>query len=228
MGFGNIPVSLHHDIENGKVILEAVRPGLRLNTLQNFLNIDEMVIMRKTDALDSIDLVLEQMGRGLDQLGKRYDFNFDISTIDKIVCSELIYMIYGAVQWPTSYRVGRPTVTPDDISEVLFYKNSKFKFQGAFYSEKRHSIQEKKLEDLADELGYELRDVNGDEVSNPEAPNNSYWKKETKCYNVNQRFSSFEKQEGESYTNKRVCKTTYKEFYYEELASPFPPPYQTP
>ena len=218
----------HHDIENGKVILEAVRSGLRLNTLENFLNIDEMVIMRKSDALDSVDLIIEQLTRGLDQLGKKYDFNFDISTIDKIVCSELIYMVYGAVKWPTVYRLGRPTVTPDDISEILFYKNSKFKIQASFYSEKRQTIQNGDIDELAQELDYELRDENGDEVSNPEDPNNSYWKKETKCYNVTEQSTVSENWEGGSTYKKRVCKTTYKEFYYEELARPVPPPHQAP
>ncbi len=218
----------HHDIENGKIILEAVRSGLRLNTLENFLNIDEMVIMRKSDALDSVDTVIEQLTRGLDQIGKSYDFNFDISTIDKVVCSELIYMIYGAVKWPTVYRVGRPTVTPDDISEILFYKNSKFKFHASFYSEKRHTIEVGDIDDLARELDYELRDQSGDEVSNPEDPNNSYWKKETKCYNVTEQRTDFENGEGGTNYKKRVCKTTYKEFYYEELARPVPPPHQAP
>jgi hypothetical protein len=35
-----------------------------------------MVIMRKSDALDSVDLIFEQLTRGLDQIGKKYDFNF--------------------------------------------------------------------------------------------------------------------------------------------------------
>ena len=112
-------VPYQEQIASGFVILEAVRPGVRLTTLENFLNIDELTVVRKKDALDSPEIIREQITRGFEQIGKSYDFNFDISTLDKIVCSELIYIIYGHVNWTTRYRVDRPTVTPDDLGEIL-------------------------------------------------------------------------------------------------------------
>jgi hypothetical protein len=49
-------------------------------------------------------------------LGKAYDFNFDISTSDKIVCSELVYISYSYIDWPTEKTMGRYTISPDHIA----------------------------------------------------------------------------------------------------------------
>lgn len=97
IGMWNHPdiLPFQEDISNGKVILEAVRTGVHLNTLEEFLNIDEFTLVRKEDALSNISLLIEQITRGMDQIGKDYDFNFDITTLDKIVCSELVYIVFG-------------------------------------------------------------------------------------------------------------------------------------
>jgi hypothetical protein len=193
------------DIEAGKTILEAVRSGVRLNSVEEFLNIDEYTVVRKTDGLKSLDQVSEQINRGINQLGKAYDFNFDISTLDKIVCSELIYIVFGHVTWPTRYRFGRPTVTPDDIGEVLFLKNTAFKMTDYVGSTKRQKPIFYDINHLAEIYGYELRAENGGPVLDSMRSSNSFWKKETKCYNVSS--SEFKK---------KSCKVTYKEYTYEE------------
>ena len=63
------------------------------------------------------------------KLEKNTTLIFDVSTLDKIVCSELIYITFGNVKWPTEYRLGRPTITPDDVAEILFEKNTKFQIK---------------------------------------------------------------------------------------------------
>ncbi len=206
-------VPYQDDISAGKIILEAVRPGVRLTSLSEFLNIDELVVMRKNDALASTHKISEQLARGMEQLGKSYDFNFDISTLDKIVCSELIYIVFGHVNWPSRYRFDRPTVTPDDLSEVLFMKNTRFFIADYILSTKRHKMINPGLERLAQKFNFELRAEDGSEVKDPEDLTNSYWKKETKCYTLplsdNKKVTA----------PMRKCKTTYKEFTYEESGS---------
>ena len=54
-------VPYQEQIASGYIILEAVRPGVRLTTLENFLNIDELTVVRKKDALDSPELIREQI-----------------------------------------------------------------------------------------------------------------------------------------------------------------------
>lgn len=199
-------VPYQEQIASGFIILEAVRPGVRLTTLENFLNIDELTVVRKKDALDSPEIIREQITRGFEQIGKSYDFNFDISTLDKIVCSELIYIIYGHVNWTTRYRVDRPTVTPDDLGEILFMKNTRFNISQYLLSTKRQNLEMPTIERLASLYDYEKRSENGTEIKDPDDPTNSYWKKETKCYTVSNDSNPF----------KRECSTSYKEFYYEE------------
>lgn len=215
IGMWNHPDIIPHqeEIEAGNTILEAVRPGVRLNSVEGFMNIDEFTIMRKVDGLQSSAQVSEQISRGIDQLGKDYDFNFDISTLDKIVCSELIYIVFGHVNWPTQYRLGRPTITPDDIGETLFMKNTRFKMTDYVVSTERHRIEMSNINKLADIYDYELRKENGDPMEDPKDPSNSFWKKETKCYKVSEEKGPTSQSSG---IFSRFCKTTYKEFYYEE------------
>lgn len=210
-----------NDIEKGRIILEAVRSGVRLTTVEDFMNIDELTIMRKEDGLKNPNLLIEQITRGMDQIGKEYDFNFDIATLDKIVCSELIYITFGNVQWVTKYRLGRASITPDDVAEILFQKNTKFKVQNLMYAKEDHRIELRNMSYIADELGYEKRTKDGNPIEDDQDETNSYWKKDTKCYMV------VETDANEPYNSdftpnnaqKRVCNTTYKEFYYEERES---------
>ena len=120
----------------------------------------------------------------------------------------MIYIVFGNISWPTRYRVGRPTITPDDVAEVLFYKNTKLKLTNYFLSTKRQKLELLNISDLADIYEYELRTVNGEEVKDPKDTTNSFWKKETKCYSLSVTQSN---------VNSKTCKTTYKEYYYEEV-----------
>ena len=149
----------------------------------------------------------------MDQIGKAYDFNFDITTLDKIVCSELIYIFYGNVKWPTPYRLGRATVTPDDIASVLFQKNTKFHIMNFIVAKEEHRIDMVNISYIADDMDYELRKSDGNPIEDKNDASNSYWKKETKCFNVTVNGTG---RGAENYGSQRHCKTSYKEFYYEE------------
>lgn len=205
-------IPYQEEILKGKVILEAVRSGVRLTTLDEFLNIDEVTVMSKVDGLSDPIMIMEEIARGMDQIGKEYDFNFDISTLNKIVCSELIYITFGNVQWPTAYRMGRPTITPDDVAEILFYKNTKFKVKNILFSEEKNRIELFNLDYVADKLDFEKRASDGSSVKNEKDETNSYWKKEIKCYIVEGEYKFNSEQPG----RERICKTSYKEFEYEE------------
>jgi len=53
----------------------------------------------------------------LGNLGKKYDFNFDVNTTDKIVCSEIVYIVYPQVDFETKNVLGSFSITPDDIAQ---------------------------------------------------------------------------------------------------------------
>ncbi len=116
------------EIKKGKVIVEALRPGVWLNTLEEFLNIDELTLYRQPDVLSDMGEAARIYDRALSQLGKDYDFNFDVNTLDKIVCSELVYHAFGTINWPVKYVLGRPTISPDNIAEVAYSEHGPISF----------------------------------------------------------------------------------------------------
>ncbi len=111
----NALVVKHRDsIQQGKMIVEALRSGVQLNSLKHFLNVDDVVVLRQSRLSD--DDRRRIIIQSLRQLGKAYDFNFDVETTDRIVCSELVYLSHEKIQWPTSNLMGRSTISPDQIA----------------------------------------------------------------------------------------------------------------
>ena len=116
LGIWNHPVVRPYQktIQAGNSVVEALRQGVVLNPIEHFLNIDDLAVLRTTDtdsrtAADAIILALRQ-------LGKAYDFNFDVETTDRIVCSELVYLAYTHIKWPTEKMLGRSTISPDNVA----------------------------------------------------------------------------------------------------------------
>lgn len=103
-------------IRQGKCIVEALRSGVRLSSLPQFLDIDDFGALRprrlnREQRKERIILALRQVGKG-------YDFTFNVETTDRIVCSELIYTVYTGMEWPTRKSLGRFTITPDQVAEM--------------------------------------------------------------------------------------------------------------
>lgn len=98
----------------GAGVCEALRDGVQLNPLARFLDIDDLCVLRQP-GLPAADLA-EHLRRSLRQLGKAYDFNFDVETADRIVCSELVYQVYTGIPWPTGRTLGRWTISPDQVA----------------------------------------------------------------------------------------------------------------
>jgi uncharacterized protein YycO len=101
-------------ITEGRGVVEALRNGVQLNKLQDFMNVDDVAILRPkhltmADKLEAVELALGN-------LGKKYDFNFDVNTTDTIVCSELVYIAYPQVDFVTKNVLGSFAITPDDIA----------------------------------------------------------------------------------------------------------------
>jgi hypothetical protein len=114
-------------------VVEALRSGVELNPLSHFLNIDDLAALRarKMDDKGRATVILNAFR----QIGKEYDFNFDVETRDRIVCSELIYVTHTGIDWPTTKTLGRATISPDQVAAkalpggplelVLLYQDGK-------------------------------------------------------------------------------------------------------
>lgn len=116
LGIWNHPVVLPHQakISAGRGVVEALRSGVKMNTLAHFLNVDDMAALRHASISD--ERRAEVIIQTLRQVGKAYDFNFDVESTDRIVCSELLYHAYGDIRWPTERRLGRATISPDNVA----------------------------------------------------------------------------------------------------------------
>ena len=112
------------EVAEGRSVLEALRSGVELNTIRQFLNIDDLAVLRpKTLAPDQ---VVPSLMRGFQQVGKEYDFNFDVETTGTIVCSELPYHVYPHIDWQTEAQLGRFTISPDDVAAQAIGEHAPF------------------------------------------------------------------------------------------------------
>jgi uncharacterized protein YycO len=95
-------------------VVEALRDGVQMNTLEHFLNIDDLAVLRVKSLGE--EALGQAIIRAFRQIGKEYDFNFDVETTNKIVCSELVYLVYPGPDWPTDKIIGRYTISPDNVA----------------------------------------------------------------------------------------------------------------
>jgi hypothetical protein len=213
IGMWNHPkVIPHHDaLKKGHVIVEALRPGVRTASISEWMSIDEVLVLRHPKIIkDNKEEVFRMYSRIMDQIGKKYDFNFDVTTTDKVVCSELIYHAYGKINWPTKYIMGRATISPDDVAQVVLYKNSPLKFRTYLLSPKKGIVKNLNMDQLADKMGFKKNNRRSTALKA------SYDKVVRKCRKVRRRSL----RQG-SHRNKHrlitVCKTLYKELDYKNL-----------
>lgn len=118
---GKISSSENTDSKDENQIIEALRSGVQLSSLEHFMNIDDFAILRpifpeETDE----ELRKEALLMAFRQLGKAYDFNFDVNTTDKIVCSELAYVSFPSMDWPTDKTLGRHNISPDNVAKLAW------------------------------------------------------------------------------------------------------------
>ncbi len=195
------------EIRNGKTIIEAVRPGVRLTTLEHFLQIDEFMILRHKNALKNVEDIENRYSRAMAQMYKEYDFNFDVETTNKIVCSELLFMAFGKVNWPIEYIMGRPTISPDNLAELALYENSPIMLKNYTIAHSKNKIEEVDEKGLAPKIGYKLvRARSSDEKY-------SFDKELISCKTISKRKLRMGSRR-KKYRKVRVCKKKYKHYIY--------------
>lgn len=116
LGIWDNPVVARYQdaVRQGRLVVEALRSGVEMNSLEHFLNIDSIGILRKPDI--SKEERARTIVQALRQMGKPYDFNFDVESKERVYCSKLVYLCYGGIDWPTKKSLGRATFTPDDVA----------------------------------------------------------------------------------------------------------------
>jgi len=100
-------------------IIEAISPSVRIQSLEKALCADHVVVLRPAVSAEQMaGAVAEAFGH----VGKAYDFEFDFNISTRLVCTELIYRCYhhrGGIEFPLVKRLGRYTLTGDDIANLV-------------------------------------------------------------------------------------------------------------
>ena len=106
------------DGDEPRRVLEAMADGVWIRSVQSPLKSDAIAVVRPM--LSDGDLVTA-LGRGMFHEGKQYDFDFDFTRSDKLVCSEVIYRTYegvGGIEFNLTSRAGRLTLASEDILDL--------------------------------------------------------------------------------------------------------------
>lgn len=128
--------SLQEMVKSGHMMVEALRPGVQINTLEHFINIDDIAVLRSNFYM-SKESKAEMLLRSFMQIGKDYDFNFDVGTDKKIVCSELAYVVYNDIEWNLDKALGRYTISPDHVAVEASKVDGLFKPVMIYYDGKK-------------------------------------------------------------------------------------------
>lgn len=95
--------------------LEALKDGVRLRPLSQTLAVDSFVALRPSAAGPDVRQAIE---RAVAHEGKRYNFDFDFFTSDRMVCTEVVYRAYDGIadfDFPLAERGGRKTFSAEDL-----------------------------------------------------------------------------------------------------------------
>lgn len=94
-------------------VVEAVSEGVIFNSLTESMHADYVAVLRPRVSEGQI---AQAIVRAFRHKGKPYDFEFDFSTSDKLVCTELVYRAYdGILHFDLVQIVGRPTLPALEI-----------------------------------------------------------------------------------------------------------------
>jgi hypothetical protein len=96
-------------------VLEAMKDGVWIRSLASPLLADAVVAIRPRLSRDDVAAALV---RGLSHEGKPYDFDFDFTRADRLVCTEVVYRSYdgiGGMRFELTRRAGRLTLSAEDL-----------------------------------------------------------------------------------------------------------------
>jgi hypothetical protein len=103
------------NIEQGKNIVQMRKEGVVFSSLEEFMNLDEIAVMRVKSVQSQQASVYPRLA---EHLNKKYDFSFEAKSLGKITCTEFIAFSFGEIKWPTRTSMGRLVIAPDDMAKL--------------------------------------------------------------------------------------------------------------
>lgn len=108
-------------LDSGRVV-EALKDGVRIRSLASPFAADAITVIRPTLP---VEVVTEAIARALFHDGKPYDFDFDLTRSDRLVCTEVVYRSFdglAGIQFPLTPRAGRMTLAAEDLLQMALTK----------------------------------------------------------------------------------------------------------
>ena len=105
-------------------VLESMRDGVNLRTLDSPFASDSIVVLRPSISRQELGTALS---RCFAHEGKSYDFDFDFRRADRLVCTEVVYRAFdgvGSINIPLVQRAGRPTLSGSDLIQMGISENN--------------------------------------------------------------------------------------------------------
>jgi uncharacterized protein YycO len=99
---------------DGRVV-EALADGVRERSIDSPFAVDAIATIRPRLTVDQIK---EGLDRARCHVGKPYDFDFDFTRADRMVCTEVVYRSYegiGGVQFELTRRAARQNLSAEDL-----------------------------------------------------------------------------------------------------------------
>lgn len=96
-------------------VIESLKDGVRVRPLDSPFGNDAVTLIRPK--LDE-DLIREGLRRAQSHVGKPYDFDFDFTRSDRLVCTEVVYRSFsgiGGIEFQLKRRAGRQTLSAEDL-----------------------------------------------------------------------------------------------------------------
>ena len=124
--------------EPGRVV-EAMKDGVWIRSLVSPFTADAITVIRPRLSEQHVTLAI---GRALFHDGKSYDFDFDFTRSDRMVCTEVVYRSYeglGGVRIPLTKRAGRMTLSAEDLLRMAV-RQQHFEVVAAFVPRHRSTL----------------------------------------------------------------------------------------
>ncbi|MGI9473970.1 MAG: YiiX/YebB-like N1pC/P60 family cysteine hydrolase [Rubripirellula sp.] len=97
------------------LVLESLKDGVQERSMQSPFGNDAVAVIRPQLHDTTIQKAIT---RGKSHVGKPYDFDFDFTRADRLVCTEVVYRSYeglGGCHFELTRRAGRETLSAEDL-----------------------------------------------------------------------------------------------------------------
>lgn len=96
-------------------VIEALADGVHERSIESPFSVDAITAIRPQLSTEAI---LEALQRARTHVGKPYDFDFDFTRADRMVCTEVVYRSYegiGDLRFALTRRAARETLSAEDL-----------------------------------------------------------------------------------------------------------------